>query len=246
MRKSVHSILIGIFLSSIFLGACKTKKGKSQNYSWAFQVQGDPILRSQWTWFSGRASLDYSDESQNFQAQFQIRMKKDSIVWLSISGPLNFQVARLYMTKDSIHIINYLENSYGSVGVDYLKNFTGAALDLRSIQNLFLGNPIFDTMVYSAENTTWNASMPPINNSIILNSESFADTSIVSEKGTLNSLLLDYNGWFPADTISVPETIEATIKEKLNLSKAVIKWKSASNARIYQYPFTIPEGYKKM
>lgn len=231
---------------TLCIGACKTRKGKKpSHFPWAFTVSGDPIMRTDWTWFSGRASLDYSDGTQEIPANINLRMKRDSIIWLSVSGPLGIQVARMYMTKDSLHFINYLQNSYGHYGVDYLSNFTGATLDIRSLQNLFIGNPLFDTLAYTKQDAGWMGLIPPVSNSIILNSDNFTDTSIVSEKGTLNSIHLDYEGWLLAGTISVPQKINALVNDKSNQSKALIQWKTVSDAPVYQYPFSIPNGYEQ-
>ena len=70
-------------------------------------------------------------------------MYKDSVIWISITGLFGIEGLRAYITKDSIKIINKQNKIYTGRSVAYLQEVTGLPLDLHSLQDLLIGNPVF-------------------------------------------------------------------------------------------------------
>ena len=64
------------------------------------------------TTFYGRAKANYSSPKASGNATVYIKMRKDSIIWISITGPLNIEGARVLVTPDSVKIINKLGELY--------------------------------------------------------------------------------------------------------------------------------------
>jgi hypothetical protein len=93
--------------------------------------------------FSCKAKVSYSDQKNgviNFSAT--IRMKKDSVIWISISPGMGIEVYRIMVTKDSIRILDRLHKSYISRGVDYVGQFVSYPVNLREMQKIIAGVPI--------------------------------------------------------------------------------------------------------
>lgn len=93
--------------------------------------------------FNAKIKLQYEDTLQSFSATEYIHLAKDSLIWISIRGPLNFDVARMLITRDSVKIINNFEKSYQLMGFDYLQQLTGLPLDFAAVQNIITGQPFF-------------------------------------------------------------------------------------------------------
>jgi hypothetical protein len=73
-----------------------------------------------------------------------VRMIKDSAVWISISVPLiNYEVFRALITKDSVILVDKQEKEVYYRSISYLQEMTDIPFDLKELQNLFVGNPIF-------------------------------------------------------------------------------------------------------
>jgi hypothetical protein len=93
--------------------------------------------------FSCKSKISYSDQHNgviNFNAT--IRMKKDSVIWISVSPGMGIEVYRIMITKDSIRILDRIHKSYISRGVDYLGQFVSYPVNLREMQKLIAGVPI--------------------------------------------------------------------------------------------------------
>ncbi len=98
--------------------------------------------RLQPDWFGARANIDYNDESMSFSATATIRMRRDSLLWMSIKK-LGFELARVQVTRDSVYVIDRINNEYAIEGLDYLARSYGLPASLNLLQDFILGNPVF-------------------------------------------------------------------------------------------------------
>jgi hypothetical protein len=76
--------------------------------------------------------------SNNFTAN--IRIKKDSLIWLSITPGMGIEIARAVITPDSVKVINRLDNKYDAYSFSYIKQMLGIDMDYYTLQNLIVGD----------------------------------------------------------------------------------------------------------
>ena len=70
----------------------------------------------------------------------QMRMQKDSLVWLSVSATMGVEVLRAKISHDSVWILNRLEKTYLTEPLDSVSALLGMPLSLPLIQTLLLDN----------------------------------------------------------------------------------------------------------
>jgi hypothetical protein len=105
--------------------------------------------------FSGKADVDYTSDGKGTGFNIKLQMYKDSLIWISVTGPLDIEGARALITKDSVKIINKLQREYILTSISYLQEKTGLPLDLKTMQDLLIGNPVFldkDSSTYIKNN----------------------------------------------------------------------------------------------
>jgi len=92
--------------------------------------------------FSGKVktSVVIDDEATEFTVA--LRMKKDSVIWASISPALGIEVIRFSATKDSIKFIDRIHNKYFTGGYDTLSKMLKTEIDLEILQSLLIGNSV--------------------------------------------------------------------------------------------------------
>ena len=83
----------------------------------------------------------------------QLRMRKDSLVWLSVTATMGVEVLRAKFSNDSVWIINRLEKTYLAEPLDSAANQLGMPLSLPLLQTLLLDN---------------NEGLPPVENQTVL------------------------------------------------------------------------------
>ncbi|XZF14246.1 DUF4292 domain-containing protein [Chitinophagaceae bacterium MMS25-I14] len=98
-----------------------------------------------YTTFSGKAKMHYEGKGQSVEFMANIRMKKDSVIWVSITATvLSMQVARVYITPDSIKLVNYLQKEVMQMPFSDANKLLPASVDFASLQNLIAGNALHE------------------------------------------------------------------------------------------------------
>ena len=83
----------------------------------------------------------------------QLRMRKDSLVWLSVTATMGVEVLRAKVSNDSVWIVNRLEKTYLAEPLDTVSTQLGIPLSLPWVQTLLLDN---------------NEDLPPVENQTVL------------------------------------------------------------------------------
>ena len=83
----------------------------------------------------------------------QLRIRKDSLVWLSVTATMGMEVLRAKINNDSVWILNRLEKTYLAEPLDTVSAQLGLPLSLPLVQTLLLDN---------------NEGLPPVENQTVL------------------------------------------------------------------------------
>ncbi|MFC2102154.1 DUF4292 domain-containing protein [Bacteroidota bacterium] len=136
--------LIGI-AGVLLFSSCKTHRSiikqpiKEEGADYLFTKLKEREL--QFTTFSARFSADYKNGSQKYAFSGQIRIQKDTLIWLSLSV-MGLEGMRLMISQDSIKYINRLNNTY-LIGDWYdLNKFLNTSIEYDILQSFLIGNDI--------------------------------------------------------------------------------------------------------
>ncbi len=89
---------------------------------------------------SSKLRIEYSDGYSSQSLGVSLRMEKDKTIWLS--APLG--VVKALITPNRVTFYNKLENNYFDGSFEYLSQLLGTELDFTKVQNLLLGEALFD------------------------------------------------------------------------------------------------------
>ncbi|MFQ3576517.1 MAG: DUF4292 domain-containing protein [Cytophagales bacterium] len=89
--------------------------------------------------FHGKGKLSYQDGSNSVNAHFNLRIRKDSVIWVSVSQ-FGIEGARFLITKDSIFGINRLNKEFYRYSISYFKEQFDVDIDFKTFQNILVGN----------------------------------------------------------------------------------------------------------
>ena len=82
----------------------------------------------------------------------QLRMRKDSLVWLNVTATMGVEVLRVKVSNDSVWIVNRIEKNYLAEPLDTISAQLGMSLSLPLVQTLLLDN---------------NQGLPPVENQTV-------------------------------------------------------------------------------
>jgi len=89
---------------------------------------------------SAKFSAEYTVDKKKTSLSGQLRIKHDSIIWISISPLLGIEMARVELTNDSAKYINRIESRYFVRDFAYINDLLNNTLDFDMVQAFLLGN----------------------------------------------------------------------------------------------------------
>ncbi|QHT70570.1 DUF4292 domain-containing protein [Rhodocytophaga rosea] len=131
-------ILIILCCFGIIASACKRQKITATptvaTDNTEFKVQ-----EIDFAYFNSKSKITYKDAENNLTATVNIRMKKDSIIWLSISK-VGVEGIRSLITQDSIFVVDKLKNDFTTYDFKSLSEKFGFNITFDLMQAAILGN----------------------------------------------------------------------------------------------------------
>jgi hypothetical protein len=96
------------------------------------------------TYLTAKGRLVFVNNGRDVNTNADIRMKKDSAIWISLRPGLGIEAARILITTDSVRIVDKLNNDFLGFTFDSLSKRLDIPVDFQLIQNTLLGNLPYD------------------------------------------------------------------------------------------------------
>ncbi len=148
MSKLKLGYWVTAFVVIIFFVGCKVQekenvKIKVKPRSTKFLVNKLLENEFEFSTISAKASVSIID-SNNKKTSFKthLRIKKDSVIWMSITPLLGIEFARVIITQDSVKLINRNKAEFFLGDFNYINKLFGADLDYQMLEALLIGNSL--------------------------------------------------------------------------------------------------------
>jgi hypothetical protein len=93
-----------------------------------------------WNTFSAKGSADLSfGASGSLSASTQLRMVRGEVLQISVRIILGIEVARLYMTPDSLFLVNKMQKQYVAASLQEIGEKLSSPVSLQTVQDALLG-----------------------------------------------------------------------------------------------------------
>lgn len=270
-------ILIKIFTVLIvfcgLLTSCVTKQKvlrepiKEQGADYLFNKLKENELKFKFLVLKGDINSEIDKESNSFS--FNMRIKKDTLIWVSISPALGIEALRVMITPDSIWVMNRINKEYFKTTYEYVNQIMSSTFDFDMLQAFLVGNDFeyYDNTAFKASLEFSNYELSTIgrrklrryietsNNmklykllkqKITLSPDNFKILKqTIEEKDTDRKLEVkysdfeSYNNQFYAKTLKC----EVNSNKKMNLD---ISYEKIEVVDTLEFPFTIPSKYNKV
>jgi hypothetical protein len=94
-------------------------------------------------WISAHFSMDIDNDSSQESFSGVIRMRKDSVIWMTVSVALGaISAVHAKLDGDSIAIINHIDKYYLKGTYEYLETLLKEDIDFDMIQSVMVGNSL--------------------------------------------------------------------------------------------------------
>jgi len=205
------------------------------------------------TTFSAKIDVNYEDaDGKKYDVNAHLRMYKDSVIWVSITAILGIEGLRAYITADSVKLLDKQNKVYIARSVSYLQEVTELPLDLHSLQELLIGNPVFlDSNILSYNKTAGSISFQS-NGAFFKNLFTIGETDKLVQSSKLDDLdeqrsrtcYLTYYDYENKKGINFPTKREINVSEKKKLD-IKLNFKQYDFNETLSFPFSIPKNYSR-
>jgi len=201
-------------------------------------------------WFTAQLKGKAQLNDNQYPINAQLRMRKDSVIWISVSAILGLEAMRVHLTPDSLKLINRLNSSYFIGEISALSNQYNIPLTFDEIQNALLGGHSFTLkhqfkLKSSDGNYVLLADKDNLSYVFQL-SENYLTQEIISRKSDSAFVRLAYPNFVEVNTQWLPQNIELeAVTNKKNLNASFTYSKMLIN-RPKKIKFSIPSSYAPM
>lgn len=142
IRSSVY-LLVAL---SVFFSSCSASRKaikapiKEEGADYLFGKLKEKELR--FDWFTAKFSAEYENKENSNSFNGQIRIRKDSLIWISLTPMLGIEAVRLMISQDSVKMMNRFNNTYFIGNYDYVNQFLNTNIDYDLLQAVLLGNDL--------------------------------------------------------------------------------------------------------
>ena len=108
-------------------------------------------------WISLNAKIDINQKDNNTQLSAQIRVKKDSLIWVSLKAPLGIEILRAVISPDSVYFMNRLNKTYLIKPISHIKEVIKADISYSQLQDILFASPqILNQRLQFSKSTSYN------------------------------------------------------------------------------------------
>ena len=204
--------------------------------------------------FSAKVKVDYrggDGKSNDFNAF--VRMKKDSVIWVSINAVLGFEAFRIMITPDSVKVLNKLDKIVQFRSLNYLQEVTRLPIDFHTLQDIIIGNPAYfdrnniisvqideGALSLTSIGTYFKHFMTLSSSDYLVMNSKLDDR----ETGRSRTALLEYYDYTTKENRHFATKRKISVAEKTTLDIS-LDFKQFEFNESLNYPFSIPKNYKR-
>ncbi len=203
--------------------------------------------------FSAKIKVDFEDkDGKKHDFNAFVRLKKDSIMWISINAALGIEAFRAIITPDSVKILNKLDKELMLRSVEYLQEVSHVPFTFAEIQNIIIGNPVYvDSNIVAYNKEEKHISLISIGE-VFKQMLTVSSVDYTLENSKLDDVdvnrartcLVIYGDYEKKDNIRFSTFRKITVSEKSKLD-IEMKYKQYDFNEELNFPFSIPKNYKK-
>jgi hypothetical protein len=224
-------------------GGCKSKKKQNSldlssevvNSYWKNQYDYDYLETR------GKATVQINGNNQN--VSMHLKMKKDSVLWAKFS--LFGLGVTVLIDQDSFFLVNNLSKEYMKYDNSYMNEYLGFKAELGQIQNLLVGNALFDSSLYNlnTRDVSFKANEGIATNILSINELFRTLTSAVSTRDTTQYADIQYDAYGGEIEPLLPKIVNIHLRKGAITQDPVLNYQVVSTDRIATFPFKVPNGY---
>tara|TARA_B100000929_G_scaffold290579_1_gene284686 strand:- start:690 stop:1460 length:771 start_codon:yes stop_codon:yes gene_type:complete len=249
--------IVALILLSVVVISCGSRRstGKiaTKNAEAVSVIKKHYTAETQFKTASGKLRAVYQNDERTQSVNLSFRMEKDKAIWMSASI-LGFPVAKAYITPTSVSYYEKVTQTYFDGDFRLVSDFLGTPLDFQKLQNLLIGQAIYDL-----RDEEFNFTQSPrgfqfvkedaskIKKMFLLNAKNFkTEAQQLIQDQENRGLTVTYSEYQEVDGLIFPENIKIIANEGGASTNIDLTYRNISFNEEVSFPFDIPSGYEEI
>lgn len=255
MIKNIRFLLI----ITLVFASCKAKKNLINAPREIKKMSVRKIVKNHYLADFNKKTIDasisakYKDKKQNVSFSVRMKIKKDEVIW--VRGTKLITVFKIKITPTTVSYYSPYKKNYFVGNFNLLEKMLGAKLSFKQLQDMLLGQAIFNL-----KNKSYNVRIkdksyvlsPEIQSPLFdvffkLNAAHFKmDEQLIKNDLKSQSLQIQYADYSTIDNQIMPGKIYIIAKSKKNYTRVEMIYNSVNFNTELVMPFRIPSSYKRI
>ena len=249
-------ILVFIFFTVVVFG-CRSTKSLTSKGEVNSKMTAKELIRqnknniAKFKTLQAKVKIDYTQDNKSQGYTVNLRMEKDKVIWInSVLG-----LARVMITPNQVSFYDKINNQYFDGDYRLLSDLLGIDLDFKKVENLLLGEAIFNLKEDNYKISTQENSyvlQPKEQQSVLelfflLNPGHFKmDSQQLYQTSKRRILEIDYKSYQKVNKQIFPENVKIIAVEDTEEVTIEMEYRSVSLNEDLRFPFKIPSGFKEI
>ena len=280
MQKHIHTVGFKWLISSallfcliLILTSCRTSRkttgttlpGASSGLLIEKMKENGLVFES----LAAKFNADYRDGENQTSFNGTLRIKKDSILWLSLSPALGIELMRVAITRDSVKILDRMKATGIVQDFHYLHQWMDYLPDFGMIQEMIVGNGFTfadpNHTIAAVDGNQYRLEIPepsataespdgqdPVGTTsfyqIWLDPENFkvVRTLVQETRGAGRTIESTYHGFKMAGEQTFPYEVTCVVQDAGRRLELSLHYSRVKLNETLSFPFTIPKGYTRV
>ena len=262
MSPQFRYFFLVLLISSLGFAGCKTSQMATKPSGLpsitTTQLLDSVLINSNYSLLSAKLAVNHSTEEKTQSFGVRARIKKDSIIWLSITPGLGIEVVRLVITLDTIKMLNRMDQKYFVESFEKTNDLLKMEMTFQILQSALTAEfvPLYNEPAYSltplVDLYTLEAKTEEIEKSdapLKLEQRTEIDPSIwrvtrtvLKNEARNERILAEYSDFQELETMVFPTSMRFRTQGKENVAVDV-KWSKIEEKSTLRFPFNIPSKY---
>ena len=260
--KQLLYLFASIALVTSFFG-CRGVKGLATTPSGLPRITTTALLDSvsanSFDVLSAKLAVNHSTEKATQTFGARVRIKKDSIIWVSITPALGIEAVRVVVTPDSIKMLNRLENKYFIESFNRTKELLQLEITYTMLQSVLLGEfvplyqqnsyalqPLVDLYTLISDERSAEVGKPkmPVEQRTEIDPSIWrVKRTIMKNKARNEQILAEYSDFQLVGAKVFPVTMRFRTQGKENVA-VDLNWSKIEEKTTLRFPFNVPSKYE--
>ena len=246
----MNKLSIVLFSVFILLSACAKKAIPVSTIEREYGLENFDF-----EYLQAKSKIKYDSEDRSLTSSATIRMKKDSIIWISLTPVFGLEAARGMITRDTVVFIDRVNKDVYRYNYESLSSMVNFEVNYDILQSVLLGNQVFkfspeDKYSKSTNELKINQLRQRFNVTTLADKNSRKVTNInVKEEPDGNEMFITFTDFNTVENQALPYQALVLIKSKTagkieNTEVEINHSKVDVGSEAISFPFSVPSKYE--